>query len=186
MICPSCGKEMPDDSTFCPACGAKSSSGKKEDRPRIIMATVIILVLLAVFLATHPGNRAGAKLIPYRQGDQWGFCDRNTNLVIPAVYDSVDPFSEGLAGVTVSDKCGFINTKGKMVIPAIYDGEGNFSEGLACAGFKDKGGFINTKGTMVIPAVYDDAWSFSNGLASVKLNGKWGYIDTKGTQYWEG
>ena len=30
MICPKCGSEMPDDSTFCTRCGASLHTGKSE------------------------------------------------------------------------------------------------------------------------------------------------------------
>ena len=35
------------------------------------------------------------KLIPYRKGDKWGFCDRNKKIVVECVYDWARPFSEG-------------------------------------------------------------------------------------------
>jgi predicted nucleic acid-binding Zn ribbon protein len=73
MFCPTCGKEIPDDSTFCPACGVNLAGGKKERRPkfRIILPVVLVLVLLAASLAVYQGirTRAGkdqkvAKLMP--------------------------------------------------------------------------------------------------------------------------
>src|SRR5947209_576914 len=35
-----------------------------------------------------------ARLIPYRKGDKWGFCDGRKQIVIEPKYDEVSPFSE--------------------------------------------------------------------------------------------
>jgi hypothetical protein len=34
------------------------------------------------------------ELIPYREGDRWGFCDRNKKIVIPIKYDGVGVFQK--------------------------------------------------------------------------------------------
>lgn len=200
MLCLNCGKEIPDDSTFCPACGAKLIGGKKEPKSklRIILRIVLIFVLLATSFAGYQviKSRSGkdqkvATLIPYRKGDKWGYCDRNKRLVIPVTYDFVDSFSHGLAYVMLNGKYGYIDTNGDMKIPAVYDdaysfGDGYpFSEGLASVILNGKWGLIDTKGKMKIPAVYDYPLLFTEGLALVSLNGELGFIDTNGTQYWE-
>ena len=203
MFCPNCGKEIPDGSKFCPYCGESlkgragtASKGKPaRNLSKIIIPLIIIIILLSSafayikFIKPNIGSNTQketiATLIPYRKGDKWGFCDRNKKLIIPAVYDYTEGFSEGLAAVKVNGKYGFIDTKGTMIIPAVYDWAYDFSEGLVAVKVNGKCGFIDTKGNMVIPAVYDDAYFFHEGLASVQFNGKWGYIDTKGTQYWE-
>ena len=140
MFCPTCGKEIPDDSTFCPACGANLAGGKKERRPkfRIILPVVLVLVLLAAALAVYQVIRAHASmdqkvatLIPYRKGNKWGFCDRNRDIAIPIIYDETYPFSEGLARVMVNGKYGFVNATGNVVVQPAYDLAGDFSENVA-------------------------------------------------------
>jgi predicted nucleic acid-binding Zn ribbon protein len=196
MFCPTCGKEIPNDSTLCPACGAKLASGKKERRPklRIILPVVFVLVLLAASLAvyqvirTHAGkDQKLAALIPYRKGDKWGFCDRDRKMVIPAVYDSVDLFSDGLAQVELNLKFGFVDTKGNMVIPAVYEWVESFSEGRAIVSLNDKRGYIDTKGNLAIPIVYSGTYPFSEGLAAVTATVKlsnnswgWGFVNSNG------
>ena len=105
----------------------------------------------------------------------------NGSIVIPAKYDDVWYFSEGLAKVKINGKWGFIDKSGTLVIPARYDGAGDFSEGLAWVKINGKNGFIDKSGTLVIPARYDGACYFSEGLAGVKVNGKLGFIDKSGT-----
>ena len=65
------------------------------------------MITLTYAIGTTP---VAGMLIPYRKGDKWGFCDRNKNMVIPAVYDDTYLFSGGLAEVKVNNKYGFIDT----------------------------------------------------------------------------
>src|SRR5450756_900339 len=113
MLCPSCGKTIPDGSTFCPGCRTKLASAKKV-----------------------------AALIPYRQRHKWGFWDRDRKIEVPALYDSVDPFSNGLARVHLDGKVGFVDAKGNMAIPAVYDNADDFCEGLARAKLNGEYGYI--------------------------------------------
>ena len=118
-MCPNCGKTIPDGSTFCPGCATKIPNGKTKV----------------------------AVLVPYRKGRKWGFCDRDRTMVIPAVYDGVRPFREGLARVNLNGKWGFIDIKGNLAIPTVYDKAGFFRDGLAAVTLNRKHGFIDTKGT---------------------------------------
>lgn len=114
--------------------------------------------------------------------------------MIPAVYDEVLPFSEGLACVKLNGKWGYVDTVGNLVVRTIYFEAGPFSDGLAYVkphgdqGYFDTYGkpvpppfgYVDTKGNLAIPAIYASAHSFSEGLARVELNGQWGFIDTNG------
>jgi serine/threonine protein kinase len=122
------------------------------------------------------------RLIPYRKGDKWGFCDSNKNIVIEVKYDFADSFREGLARVSLNDKCGHIDKTGRETTPIMYDLVNSFSEGLAGVKLNDKCGFIDKTGREIIPIKYDDVESFSEGLARVSLNKKWGYIDKTGRE----
>lgn len=58
----------------------------------------------------------------FQEDNKWGFIDHSGEIVIPAVYDEVGNFSEGLAWVvrrTPEGKyeIGFINHDGMVVIP---------------------------------------------------------------------
>ena len=51
----------------------------------------------------------------------WGFENKNGDLIVNAVYDSVTEFNEyGFAGVRKKDKWGIINEKGETIIEPIY------------------------------------------------------------------
>ena len=117
------------------------------------------------------------KLIPYRIGDKWGYCDSNRNIVIQPKYDNAYPFREGLARVEQNDKYGFIDKTGREIIALKYDYVDDFYEGLARVGLNLKYGFINKTGREITALKYDDTSYFREGLASVKLNNKYGFID---------
>ncbi|NMA94130.1 MAG: hypothetical protein GX975_05655 [Clostridiales bacterium] len=118
--------------------------------------------------------------------EKYGFLDKNLNVVIPAIYDYVNSFSNGLATVVKGDKYGFINKAGKEVVPCIYDAAGSFSDGLALVQKNGLYGYIDTSGKEVIPCKYGNAFPFSDGLAAVTKDpwgyGEWGYIDKSGRE----
>lgn len=139
----------------------------------------------------------GFQIVRNEETDLYGFVNTEGELVIPCIYEEVEPFSEGLAWVSNANKGlrfldfdgnskrnngvqGFINTKGELVIPQKNNGIfENFSEGLAVL----YNGVINTKGEVVIPdSLYYLIQEFSDGLAvvQVKESGEYGYMNTKG------
>ncbi|MEI8280389.1 MAG: WG repeat-containing protein [Bacteroidota bacterium] len=148
--------------------------------------------------------------IPYRNGDKWGFCDKNKKVVVEPIYDYCYLFKEGLAKVKLEGTYGFIDKNGNVVIQFIYEDACDFSDGLARVSLKkwcrydelqvyeyhDKWGYIDKSGTQIIACKYDYACDFSEGLAKVSLkewccyyegddpeyHDKWGYIDKNGEQ----
>lgn len=62
-----------------------------------------------MFARHSPGTPA---LILYRKGDSWGFCNRKKELVIPAVYDLVFGFADGLLRVQFNGKWGYMDMQG--------------------------------------------------------------------------
>ena len=123
-------------------------------------------------------NTEDSKFEKYKSKNRFGFKVDGV-VVIPAKYDEVCYFTEGLANVKLNDKNGFVDKTGKEVIPLKYKYALYFSEGLAVVG-NDKFGFIDKTGKEVIPLKYDISLMFREGLAAVKLNDKWGFIDKTG------
>lgn len=142
------------------------------------------------------------KLLPINNNSLYGFSDQNNNIIIPAIYNEVSSFSEGLAAVKLNEKWGYINEKGEEVIPFIYDGvipaggyinnddtevrfykhssNSNFFDGLAIVRLNNKLGCIDKTGAIIAPIKYDYFSSFTEGLAIVRFNGKYGFINKKG------
>lgn len=111
-----------------------------------------------------------------------GAIDRAGNTVIPFIYSSAEPFSDGLARVSDRNYDGFVNTKGEVVIPLQYEEANSFSEGLAGVEIDGKWGFIDKTGRLVIDAKYRFVTPFYEGLAMVRGDGGVGYIDKDGKE----
>jgi hypothetical protein len=134
-------------------------------------------------------------LIPYTvDNKKFGFMDSISHaVIIPATYDEVHKFINGMSVVKLRNKYGFVSATGKVITPK-YDLVNLFSEGYCAvvngAVERDaKGaitkitgvfGYIDTWGNEVIPLKYDVALPFRDGLANVSLGGKVGFIDKTG------
>lgn len=132
-------------------------------------------------------------LIPFREGDKYGYKNHFQEIVIPCIYDFVDPIINGYGSVCLENKWGVINGKyensfdypfnyGDLIIDCIYDSIGDFSEGLLSVYKDSKWGFVDNCGKVIIPFVYDRVKTFSNGFAAVMLDDKAGFINKKGEQ----
>lgn len=138
--------------------------------------------------------REGLSLVAYPNG-KYGYVDKQGTLVIPMQFDHAQPFSEGLAAVSVSGKWGYIDKSGAFVIKPQFRSGSPFSEGLAAVGSEPSltrteqtgvgTGFIDKTGKLVIALPFDGATSFVNGIARVYVEGMTGYIDKKGTFIWK-
>lgn len=122
-----------------------------------------------------------SKLKKYCDSSRYGFKVDGV-VVIPAKYDFVDEFVEGLALVRLNKRYGFIDKTGREVIPLKYEAAFRFCEGLANVKLNNKDGFIDKTGKEVIPLKYEFAGNFSEGLACVLLNEKWRFIDKTGSE----
>lgn len=118
-----------------------------------------------------------------QKSGKWGFFD-GFNTVIPAIYDEVFCFKDGLASVEQDEKCGYINPAGEVVIPLEYETAMSFSEGFASVVKGGKCGYINKENEVVIPFIYDAATPFEEGEAKVKKDGRWGTIVPDGSVKW--
>ena len=113
-----------------------------------------------------------------------GFINKNSVLIIPAIYRGAWGFRDGLAAVeSNSRKWGFINKKGKWVISPKFKFAGNFHDGLAAVESNNgKSGFINKKGKWIISPKFSNVGGFHDELSVAKFKSgeKWGFIDKNG------
>jgi hypothetical protein len=115
--------------------------------------------------------------------------DRGTE-VLPAEYDLIGNFEDGLAivckGCTEINfekgKYGVISNTGKLLVPADFKKIKNFSTELIKVYTIDgKEGFVN-KYNSDEPIIYDEADDFpTNGFALTRIGKKYGYIDETGS-----
>ena len=116
--------------------------------------------------------------------DKYGYLNTKGEWAIPANFDGVSMFQDGVAVVRVGDKYGAIDTKGQFQINAIYDMLESVGEGrlVFCSDAKTrKGGMMDTKGNIIVQPIYDACNFFAdNGLMPVRQDEKWGYINKSG------
>lgn len=80
----------------------------------------LILVFCFALSTSVFAQKPDMNLVPYRQGDLWGYASADRNIVIKPEYAEAGLFHEGFAAVKKADKYGFINMEGKVVIPFRY------------------------------------------------------------------
>lgn len=90
---------------------------------------IIFAACFTFFSAGIIAQNVDYSIIPYRQGDKWGYADINRNITIAPKYADAQWFSEGLAAVKVGNKWGYINKSGRLVIPARYTVAKSFRKG---------------------------------------------------------
>ena len=115
---------------------------------------------------------------------KWGFMDETGKLVIPANFDFIESFKEGLAPACLGDKkFGYIDHGGRWVIPPQFGMAQSFQEGMARVEADNLWHFIDHRGQQAISIRYGAMpMDFSEGLACVKDPGTklYGYIDKSG------
>jgi hypothetical protein len=123
---------------------------------------------------------------------RWGLIDGTGEYLTAPQFDSIRPFSEGLAAASTGSypalKWGYINRRGRVTVTPQFDEAADFSEGFAKARINTRGtGFIDRDGAWVVQPQFYETRSFRGGRAAVQVLiseyqvGKWGYIDSKGT-----
>lgn len=121
-------------------------------------------------------------LIPFRNGEKWGFSDTLGNIRIDTIYDGVSFFYSGSASVRISDRYFLINSKGERISDMSFDEIGEHSGGMYSVKKDGLFGFMNAKGKIIISPQHTAVSPFNSGLAAFQPSGssKIGYLDVKG------
>lgn len=158
---------------------------------------IVNIVLLAVFLGIGNGAMAqlSHQLFPYRDGDKWGYCNRDGKVMIPPQWDRADPFGHFSARVKVGNsRQGYyclIDEKGEYIIPPElhWTGYWNISSSGDVMNINDSNGHVgrvDTNGNIIIPMVYDEVGSryaiLGGDFYRVYQNGKQGVIRKDGSK----
>ncbi|MDX1409255.1 MAG: WG repeat-containing protein, partial [Saprospiraceae bacterium] len=112
---------------------------------------------------------------------KWGFLDQTGAVVIPARYDQVSAFSEGLAAVNLRGRWGYIDRSGRVVINFAYLAAWPFSDGLArVTQFDGRQCFTDHTGNLVCVNEADALYDFSGTRARIERGGRFGYVNRAG------
>lgn len=117
------------------------------------MRKIIVLPLL-ILVSFHYCLAQNDYLVPYRDGDKWGYSDTLARIVIPVQFDKAYRFFGGYGHVTTDKENAIIDKTGKIVL------KGNFSidnpyNGIASITTKKYIGLADVnKGKIILPPVY--------------------------------
>lgn len=176
------------------------------------MKNILFLFCLIALFFSKPAL-AQEYLAAAKKEGKWGFINERGQFVIPAVFDNVMPFKDGLAAVNQGyhfdhtsaeksnpGKWGFIDKEGNWVIKPQFEAVESFQEGLAKVnigamyrsyqGIKlmgGKWGFLDKNGKWFIQPNDTLFTNFSEGLCAFKIprGSRWGYIDKSGKPAFE-
>lgn len=120
---------------------------------------------------------SGLYAIPDRNSPpKYGFIDASLQLVIPARYKQVAPFSEDLAAAEVNGKWGYIDRSGQVAVPFDYESAGSFMNGLAPVCKDGVYGIINRNNVTAVSFDFEKILNGKDGKFLAKKDGKWGLI----------
>lgn len=120
----------------------------------------------------------------YDKNDKAGILDKNSNIVVAALYYDLGSVSDGMIWFEGKDNCGYLDKKGNVVIPEMYYTVWAFYEGLAWVR-KDKDSRYQCidKDNNVVFRLGEDEYpetGFHNGLALVETDNGYKYINKEG------
>ncbi|MEO6524629.1 MAG: WG repeat-containing protein [Mucilaginibacter sp.] len=124
-------------------------------------------------------------LAPVKSKALYGFIDKSGKMIIPCKFNTVGPFNDGMAMVSIWDKnnrakYGYINKNGDQIVPVQFDYALNFKNGLAAVMSGKQYGFIDAKGNYVINPQFEWVSNFDGDYASIQQGNLFGFIDKSG------
>ena len=119
------------------------------------MRRLFILIYVLVPISTIAQDQ---RLIPFRQGDKWGFSNENGELVIQPKFDRVTPFKMGVSLVYLDGQTGALSQNGACVIPpdsiGIMPIDSNLFVIASRINSKTFMGLVNQRNETLIPQKY--------------------------------
>ena len=174
---------------------------------RLVTAVILLLTLAASALAQvpelKPVKNLKDPLVPAQKKDKWGYATENGKIVIKAVFDEAEPFTEVtapdgvsmlVARIRVGSSWGYITRENQYLIEPLYDTLSRFdkfSTTVAAMGpFKTLMGVRGGMGARAdFPVVVSSILEVNlqnidpfndDGIAWASRSGKWGILDSRG------
>jgi len=153
------------------------------------MMRIVFVFACALLLTSCDRLYPGKGLLPVRNGDYYGYINREGRTVIPLQYTRAGCFDGGLAVVATADEVprwGFIDHRGNQIIKPVFTAATSFSGGISWVVPRggapqaiDKNGVVQ----FALPDA-ENVENFSEGLAAFSVLGTnaelWGFVDKKG------
>lgn len=126
-------------------------------------------------------------LLPFEENGLYGFMNLEGKTIIPAQFDVVDPFAEGLAIVSRKGRFGAINRKGSWVISPKFYGMSTFESGYSMVSNEaEKIGLIRRDGELIFQEKWEDIGTPSEETVWAEdSTGKVMYFDLIANPLWD-
>lgn len=155
---------------------------------KFLFLTTLITAQLAFSCQSKAATEAAADeaqakdiLVPYRDGDRWGFARPDGSIVVEPSYDQVYVHPDGYGRTYLKDLSGLVAPNGQVLLAPTYSSIGDFVEGLATVHTNTgQHGFIDTSGKVAIATVYDEVYSFQGNRCVVKKMDKYLLLNRSG------
>lgn len=136
------------------------------------------------------GKKCAAGLYPVELNGKLGFADRNGEIVVPIIYDTLGTCNDTISScddtylnLRKNKLEGLVKNDGTVVVEFKWPDMQlwKLSEDLIPVAIGKKWGFANVKtGKTQVEPAYDEVEFFINGFAPVRIEDKWGIIDKDG------
>lgn len=134
----------------------------------------------------------------FEKNDLSGLKDVKGNIIVPAIYNEIFEFEDGIAVIRKDNKLGYINAKGNELVPPIYDDaydafdiyygkiidyDFEFRQKAGIISVSGKFGLVNIEDhQLLIPAVYDDLELIYGDYFNARTNDQYQLINHKNEQ----
>ncbi|MBR5227574.1 MAG: WG repeat-containing protein [Clostridia bacterium] len=98
-----------------------------------------------------------------KKGDKWGFIDKNSEIAVPIIYDSIKNFQNGFAEVCINHKWGFVDLNGTPICELKYSQVYPFDNGYAIVYNTSGYNLINQNGKEISKRYFSSICKLRNG-----------------------
>lgn len=148
------------------------------------MSRKLFFLLILTSLIIPLSAQKKMSLIPYRDGEKFGFCTPDKKIVIPCKYDEVSFFIGDFTAVKSDEYWGVINKKGDIIVPFKFSSI-DFAADLIIARNGDDFSIFTKTGKMLNDLTKKYNWFSSANhpsLIIVTQNQKYGLVNSNGIE----
>ena len=112
---------------------------------------------------------------------KYGVVNKNNEMVVKPIYDSITKLFNGFSVIKLDDKYGFLNDKFEVVQKPIFRDAREFLGNVTFvqSNANGKWGCITKEMDLKINDEYNEIYNLYDGFARTVKDGKWGYINDK-------
>lgn len=137
-----------------------------------------LLLLLCIYLSFDASSQ---DLYAINEDGKWGYINVKGEVVVPAIYEVVGDFHDGLAPVRLDNEYGYIDSTGALIVPFQFEFADNFAFGHARVLQQGAYYLIDNQGNVILDLEFDQIKSRMNNPYTLNVGGvdfkSWGAIN---------